>query len=73
MLLSPSAKEAMEIEKRKKALFPSQVVSMNTLGLRHEHYLRKSVLQFNQQNVFSAMKDSCFGADYDITNKNLAM
>ena len=31
LMLSPNAKEAMAMEKRRKALYPSQVVSANTL------------------------------------------
>lgn len=48
VVLSPSAKEAAAMEKRKKALYPTQVVSANTLNLRHTHHLKKSVLSFNQ-------------------------
>ena len=72
VMLSPSAREAIAMEKRKKALYPSQVVSANTLNLKHEHHLKKSVLNFNQQNVFKSMKESCFAADYDILAKNAA-
>lgn len=60
------------MEKRKAALYPTKVVSAATLNLRHEHHLKKSVLQFNQQNVFKQMKESCFAADYDILTKNTA-
>lgn len=60
------------MDKRKKQLYPTVVVSNNTLGLRHEHFLKKSVLAFNQQNVFKSMKNSCFSADYDILSKNTA-
>ena len=60
------------MEKRKAALYPSQVVSAATLNLQHEHHLKKSVLSFNQQNVFKQMKESCFAADYDIMAKNTA-
>lgn len=48
------------------------MVSNNTLGLRHEHFLKKSVLAFNQQNIFKSMKDSCFAAEYDVISKNTA-
>ena len=60
------------MERRKAALYPSQVVSSATLNLQHEHHLKKSVLSFNQQNVFKQMKESCFAADYDIMSKNTA-
>ena len=63
----------MELEKRRKQLYPSQVVSANTLNLQFQHHLKKSVLVFNQQNVFKSMKESCFATDYDITSKNIAM
>ena len=33
VMLSPSAREAMAMEKRRKALYPSQVVSANMLNL----------------------------------------
>ena len=71
-MLSPSAREAMAMEKRRKALYPSQVVSANMLNLQYEHHLKKSVLSFNQQNVFKSMKESCFAGDYDIVAKNKA-
>ena len=49
------------------------MVSANTLNLQFQHHLKKSVLVFNQQNVFKSMKESCFATDYDITSKNIAM
>ena len=48
VMLSPSAREAAAMEKRKAALYPTQVVSAATLNLRHEHHLKKSVLNYNQ-------------------------
>ena len=47
LVMSPNAKEAMELEKRRKQLYPSQVVSANTLNLQFQHHLKKSVLVFN--------------------------
>ena len=55
-----------------KSLYPTKVVSVNSLGLTRDNYLQKSVLSFNQQAVFASMKQSCFNADFDIQAKNLA-
>ena len=41
--------------------------------MQFQHHLKKSVLVFNQQNVFKSMKESCFTADYDMMSKNVAM
>lgn len=46
-MLSPSARAVIAMEERKKALYPTQVVSSATLNLQHEHHLKKSVLTFN--------------------------
>ena len=32
----------------------------------------KSTLNFNQELVYKNLKESCFGADYDIKTKNFA-
>ena len=61
------------MEKRRRALYPTEVVSANTLNLQFQHHLKKSVLNFNQQNVFKSMKESCFAGDYDINSKNHAL
>ena len=70
--ISQTAKEALAMEERKKALYPTKVVSANTLHIKFENYMKKSILTFNQQNIFKSMKDSCFSSDYDIIAKNKA-
>ena len=60
------------MEKKQKSLYPTKVVSENTLNLQRSHHLLKSVLKFNQQTVFQGLKESCFGVDYDVNTKNLA-
>lgn len=46
-LLSPRSKAAKAMEDRRKMLYPTEVVSANSLNLKPQHMLKKSLLNFN--------------------------
>ena len=70
--LTANRKAQQALEKKQKSLYPTGVVSENTLNLQATHHLLKNVLKFNQQTVFKGLKETCFGVDYDTKTKNVA-
>jgi hypothetical protein len=49
-----------------------KIISKGELNLKSPHHLLKAVVNFNTDLLLKDVKDSCFGAEYDIVTKAAA-